>query len=434
MLSKRKIISISTLLPLVLAIFSVPGVHASTFPACPTLTSGACSVSVSPTSTMITSNAATSFTISVLINNLNNLSLYEVYLNYNPSVLTASSVVLAPGLASTTFWCQADCTHLSTFANEIVQGTGTVHVGQGITNGGHVNIGSSSLILFQISFSATHPGSSSLSLPVTDPNGADNPKISECSGIGMCKAFSIASTTGGSVVVPPFVISTPTSPLSLTQGQIASVPVTVSSILGFVGTINLHLAGSGSVNYAPSATLGGKAFIHGVVLLTAKAPTTSLTLTVEAQPCTPVGSGYSLTVSGVSGSLSNSLVVPVTVTAATVSSFCLTSSASSVSVVAGGTVSVNLGVCSANGFSGTVAIAKTVQSGAPKPSTSAKDATVTSANTCASADGTVAGNPVTITVTFTSTTKTVPGTYAELLTGTVSRVGLYYALIYVTVT
>ena len=418
MLSKKKIISISALLPLFIALFSAPGAHASTFPTCPTASSGGtCAVSIDPSAVVVSDPSGNSFTISVLFSNVDHLAIYEVYFNYNPNVLTATNIALAPGAPSTTFWCQSDCGSVRTFASEIVQGTGTVHVGQGITFGGNVAIGTTPLILFQVTFSANHPGTSSLFFPTSDPNGADNPKISECTGIGMCTAESIATVTGGSAFIPPYFVTLSPGSLTIPQGSFKgsanNAVVTVTSNLGFIGSVTLTSSSPNTAFSKPS------------VSLTKTAASASVVVSAEAQPCTAAGT-YPVTVTAVAGSQSISSMLSVTVTSAAVSnSFCVSASPNDVGTLSVGVpVTTSINFCSFN-LSGSLTLTVNIPGGGglPHRSISTSSVTLTSANDCST------GTPVSVSMTLTATKNTNPGPFAISVTGAVVNVPEFYTVI-----
>ena len=398
---------------------AIPNVHAQ-FPVCPVVTapgfSGSCAVSVSPASLKVQSTSDLTFTVSVMINNVANISTYDLWFNFNQAVLTANSIGLAPAVASTTFWCQADCGHVSTVVQEITQGAGTVHVVQGLQNGGHVNIGSSALILFSLNFTAKSVGTAALTVPKTDPTGFDNPKIAECPmGPGSCTSFTAAGYSNSAAVVPPFGISMAPGSLSLAQGGFGTATFTLTSFFGFIGNVNLAASGSGT-----NTTLSVR-----TISLAAKLPSVSFAANIEAQPCTAPGS-HNVGITGTSGTMSDSNTFPVVVTSMTVSSFCISANTNTVTITPGSSSTVTISVCSANGFSGTVGL-----SAEPVPIVhhrlkgvlASGSVTLTSANDCTT------GTAVTTMLTIDTTSSLAPNTYALVVTGSIAKVAGYFTVV-----
>jgi len=426
LLSKKKILSLSAILSLFIGFVAIPNVHAQGFPTCPDESavsgfSGACAVSVSPSSTQIHSTSDLTFTISVMINNVLNMSTYDLWFDFNPTILTANSVGLAPGAPTPTFWCQSDCASVSTVIQDISQGAGTVHVVQGLKFAGAANVTSTPLILFTVSFTAKSPGTATLIIPTLDPSASDNPKIAECSGFGHCVSYTAAGYSNGVVVAPPFGFSMVPGSLSLAQGGFGTAAVTLASFFGFAGTVNVVASGSGinSTLSVRSVTLAANTNI-------------SFSANVEAQPCTAAGS-YALGVTGTSGTMSDSNSLPVTVTSATVPSFCISASTNMIHVTAGTASSTNvtISLCSANGFNGAVsvtAVPMPIVHHRLKGALSLKSVTVASpANDCAS------GTAVTDTLTINTTGSLAPNTYELVVTGSIGRTAGYFTVVTVVV-
>jgi hypothetical protein len=426
LLSKKKILSLSAILSLFIGFVAIPNVHAQGFPTCPDESavpgfSGPCNVSVSPSNTQIQSTSQLTFTVSVMINNVLNMSTYDLWFDFNPMILTANSIGVAPGAPTPTFWCQMDCGSVSTVIQEISQGAGTVHVVQGLKFAGATNVTSTPLILFTVSFTAKSPGTAALTIPTLDPLGSDNPKIAECKGFGNCLSFTASGYSNGVVVVPPFGISMVPGTLSLAQGSFATAAVTVASFFGFAGTVNVAASGSGI-----NSTLSVRS-----VTLTANT-NTSFSANVEAQPCTAAGS-YAVGVTGTSGTMSVSNSLPVAVTSATVSGFCISASTNMIHVTAGtaSSTTVTISVCSANGFNGAVSLTAVpfpIVHHRLKGALSLKSVTLASpANDC------VLGTAVTDMLTINTTGSLAPGTYELVVQGSIGKTAGFFTVVTVVV-
>lgn len=138
--------------------------------------------------------------------------------------------------------------------------------------------------------------------------------------------------------VPGFSISATPSSQSVTVGGNTTYAVTIGSLNGFSGTVNLSVSGlpsgaSGSFN--PASVSGGSG---------------SSTLTVSTATNTPVSS-YTLTITGVSGSLTNSTTVSLVL-----NDFNISETPSSQTVVAGGSTNYSVTVGNVNGFTGSVSL------------------------------------------------------------------------------
>ena len=181
------------------------------------------------------------------------------------------------------------------------------------------------------------------------------------------------SVTVSSAAAPSFTLTATPATLAIVQGQAATSAITVVPANGFTGAVTFAASGLPS---GLTATFSGA--------------TISITAAASATPGT-----YSVIVSGTSGSLSAATNVSVTVTAQ--AAFSLT--AGSVSVKAGQSGTAAVSVTPANGFSGTVAFSI---AGLPSGVTgSFSPASSTTAST----------------LTLTTSSTAVPGSYSVTVTG-----------------
>ncbi len=133
---------------------------------------------------------------------------------------------------------------------------------------------------------------------------------------------------------PSFTLSASPSSASVTAGNEVSYTVTVNSVNGFNGTVNLSVSGlpsDATDTFSPSAVAAGA----------------SSTLTITTSSSTPVGSS-TLKISGSSGSLTGTASVTLSVTGA--QGFTLAASPNSASVTAGSGTSYTISVAAVNGF------------------------------------------------------------------------------------
>jgi hypothetical protein len=202
----------------------------------------------------------------------------------------------------------------------------------------------------------------------------------------------ISHTITTTVHVSNFNITSNPSSITLTPGSEQQTTLTVTSVNGFSGTVTLTWSSPGAVTCW---------FTGGASSISLKIPNGGSNYTIPA--CTRGGPAgvYSVTFTGTSGSLSRSTVVQVIVQDFTISStnvqFQIGSSTSSVTLT------------SLQGFSGTVALSESAQSGV----------TVS----CPASATVPSGGSVTVTCTYVSST---PGAYALGFSGTFTPTNEYY--------
>jgi hypothetical protein len=181
-------------------------------------------------------------------------------------------------------------------------------------------------------------------------------------------------------VVPDFSLAAAPPTQTVAQGASGTYNVTITPSNGFSGGVTLSISG------LPTGASG---------TFTPNPATGSATLTVTTTASTPAGT-YPLTITGVSGSLTHTTSVSLTVN---VPDFSLGATPPTQAVVQGASGTYNVTITPTNGFSGGVTLSI---SGLP-----------------AGASGTFTPNPATgsATLTVTTTASTPAGTYPLTITG-----------------
>lgn len=191
------------------------------------------------------------------------------------------------------------------------------------------------------------------------------------------------------------------SPLALTvaPGSSKTSTITLTSLNGFAGSVALAAS-------APSVLT---ATIPSPVSLTAGGSATS-TLTVAASGSTPAGN-YNVTVTGTSGTLSQSALILVNVP---VVDFSITGVPATLTVQPSKTGTSSIIVSSINGFAGTVLLSQThTVSGNSTPVTNPPTITLSASSLTVSAGGSSSA-----TLTIATTNTTTPAVYSITVTGT----------------
>ena len=220
---------------------------------------------------------------------------------------------------------------------------------------------------------------------------------------------TVAFTVTGPTVTPLFALSG--APISIASpGTNATSAITVTPSGGFTGSVQLTCAVSGGPTggtESPNCTLVQPTAITGTQPVTA-------TLTITTQTTTTPGI-YAATISGTSGSLSETTSIFVTVNGPTATpDFALSGTAVAVaSPGANGTSTIT--VTPRGGFTGSVALSCTVSSG---PS-GAVDTPACSVAQPAAVSG---AGAVTSTMTITSKSTTTPGAYTATVNGAAGTV------------
>ncbi len=210
------------------------------------------------------------------------------------------------------------------------------------------------------------------------------------SGTGVTtKTITVALTVPTTAPTPAITLTAGASALTAVAGTSGTVPITITRVGSFTGDVALAATGlptGVTAAFAPAT-------------LTAGVTSSTLTLTVAAGTAATTGSVV-VTASG-TGVTAQTATVALTVTASSAPDFALTASPASLSIVNGQTGTSTLTVARTGGFAGNVTLAL---EGAP-----------------AGVTGVFAPNPATAgnsTLTITTTTTAVAGTYNLVVRGT----------------
>lgn len=189
-------------------------------------------------------------------------------------------------------------------------------------------------------------------------------------------------TTATATATIPLTVSAPTFTIqaygngALGQGTTTPINVSIQAANGFTGEVNLAVSGlptGVSASIVPNPI------------------TTNSTITLTASNTAPVGT-YSLTITGTSGKLTQSSIVPITVVASSFSFY----DCSEADLLPGTSSSCYVNIQPSNGFEGSVSLAVTglpsgvTASFSPNPSASQSILTLTAASTAPLATKTVA--------------------------------------------
>lgn len=200
----------------------------------------------------------------------------------------------------------------------------------------------------------------------------------------------LAHTTQVTLIIgadPNFSMAASPSSQTVTVGGSTTYTVSTSALNGFTGSVGLTMAGlppGATALFSPTSITGSG----------------SSTVTVTTATSTPAG-GYTLTITGTSGSLVHSTTVTLVAAAAT-KDFTISITPGSIGVLAGGKATYTVSTTAINGFTGSV--------------------TLTLAGTPAGATAVFSPNPVVVpgssTLTVTTSTSTPVGTSTLTVTGT----------------
>jgi uncharacterized membrane protein len=213
---------------------------------------------------------------------------------------------------------------------------------------------------------------------------------------GVSGALSSTATISLTVPAPSFTLLASTASLTVPQGGSGSSTITVGGKNGFKGTVTLSATG------LPTG-------VTAVFTPAATATTSSVTLAVSSS----VSAGtYPVTITGISGTLSSTATIGLTVV---VPSFTLAASTASLTVPRAGSGSSTITISAKNGFKGSVTLSA---AGLPSGVTAAfTPASTTSKSSLAfSASSTAATGTYSVVVTGASGTLTATATIALTVT------------------
>ena len=284
------------------------------------------------------------------------------------TTLTASSSTIATG-ASVTF--------TATVSPAAAAGTITFYDGTASLGAGTLSSGVATLATTALTAVGTH----SITAVYGGSTGYDGSTSS---------ALSVTVTAA-----PSFTLAPSAPAVSITQGgSSATDTITLTGVNGFSDSVNLTVSG------VPTGV---------VAVFAANATASSSVLTLTAGSTAAVGGPVTVTVTGVSGSLTASTTFALTVTAAPVGSFSLTPSAPSLSVTQGNIATSTINIVDVSPFSGSVTLsASGLPTGvsaafATNPATSSSVVTFTAIASAAAGSSTVTITGVSGSLTETTT-------------------------------
>ena len=407
---------------------AVPGTHTVTV----TGTSGA----LTSTTTIALTIPVPSFSLSSSASSLTLLvggsSANSAISVVNPIGLSSSNVNLAAsGLPSgvTATFSPASTSSKSTLTftpgSTAVPGTYTVTVTG--TSGAAKNTATIVLTIPAPSFSLS-PSAGSLTLvagynnpveiAVTNPIGLVSKVSLAASGVpaGVAAAFATvnASTTSltftmSSSAVPgkyPVTVTGTSGKATSTTTIVLTIPAPSFSLSSSASSLTLLVGGAsanstisvtGQNGFSSNVNLAASGLPSGVTATFSPASTSSRSTLTLTPGSTAVTGTHTVTVTGTSGTLTGATTIALTIP---VPSFSLSSSASSLTLLVGGTASSTIGVTDANGVSSSVALTAT---GLPTGVTATFSSAITS---------------TTSSLTFTASSTAVPGTHTVTVTGT----------------
>ncbi|MFZ1087115.1 MAG: cellulose binding domain-containing protein, partial [Terracidiphilus sp.] len=213
-------------------------------------------------------------------------------------------------------------------------------------------------------------------------------------------SFAVNGNTCGSTTTGSFTLAPSASSLSVTQGSSGTDSISITDISPFSGSVTLAASG------LPS----------GVTAAFGTNPATgSSVLTLSASGTATVGTA-NITITGTSGSITETANVALTVVAKTPPSFTLTPSLSTLSLSQGGSATDMITVTGVGGFTGSVALAA---SGLPSgvAATFATNPTTGSSLMTLTASSTAASGTTLVTITGTSGSLTAKTTFNLVVSG-----------------
>jgi uncharacterized membrane protein len=186
--------------------------------------------------------------------------------------------------------------------------------------------------------SITGSGTSAMTITTGSSTPAGN-YVLTIRGISGSLDHSTPVTLSVAVPIPDFTLNVTPAVNTVVQGSFTTYTVTVSSLNGFDGIVDLSLSA------LPSGTF--YSFTPGSI-----AGSGSSTLTIATSSSTPVGTTYPLTITGTSGNIVRSKAVTFVV--APVPDFAITATPSAGNVTQGSGTTYTIAVSALNGFTGNV--------------------------------------------------------------------------------
>ena len=311
--------------------------------------------------------------------------------------LTETTTVSLTVSATPTFTLSANPSTLSIVQGS--QGTSTITITPANGFSGGVTLSASGLPSGVTAAFNPNPATSTSTLTLTASATAST-GTATVTVTGISGSLTETTTISLTVTSPPsFTLSANPSSLSIVPGGQGTSTITITPANGFTGSVTLSASG------LPS----------GVTAAFNPNPATSTsTLTLTASATAPTGTA-TVTVTGISGSLTRTTTINLTVSSGP--SFTLSANPSTLSVVQGAQGTSAITITPANGFSGSVTLSA---SGLPSGVTAAfnpNPATTTSTLTLTASASATTG---TVTVTITGTSGSLTETTTLKLTVTPS--------------
>src|SRR5207245_5813762 len=276
----------------------------------------------------------TMITYQVNVTGMDAFNAWDVSVETDPSVLNPVSISVAGDILGSVFQV-ANCINGSGTGCSITDGAGVAH--SSAASGTGIAVGGNGL-LFTITYQVAGSGFSYLTIP----SGLD---ILANSG------STVSHTTAEGVYGIAPIISKPAF-LNIKVGSFGNSTITVNSINGFAGKVNVTAVVSPILSNGPSALLTNSTPFTGpkvsVVLLAGGAIDVSLNVTTTT--ATPLQT-FTINVTETGGILQQSFFVP-----ANVVDFSITASITSLSFVPGSFGTSTIGLNSLNGFEGNVTL------------------------------------------------------------------------------
>ena len=198
---------------------------------------------------------------------------------------------------------------------------------------------------------------------------------------------------------PDFILASNPATLSVSQGQIAIFTITMNSLNGFAGSVNLNVSANPSIQDAT--------YDLNPTSVSLFAGSGQGTLAIDVPPIAPVRD-YFLVLSGSSGRLSHSVTIIMEVTPPPQPNFQIQSPQSAINVTRGTSVSNTITLTSISGFSGMVNMSATISpSSGLSPTLSVNPNRVTL----------LSGGTANVVLTITTTGTMTRGAYSILVQG-----------------
>jgi subtilase family serine protease len=206
------------------------------------------------------------------------------------------------------------------------------------------------------------------------------------SGIGSLNVANLVNNWPGSSSNPDFSLSASPGSVTVTQGAQNATTITLNPLNGFSSAVTLSASG------LPSGVTAG---------FSPDPATASSTLTLTASSTATTGT-VTVTITGISGALTHTTSVTLTVNPASKPDFSLSASPSSLSIVRGRSGSTAITVTPSNGFIGNVSLSASKVSGVTSSFTSSTITTSGSSTLKFTVSSTATTGTFTVTVTGTS--------------------------------